>query len=144
MTEQGVALNTCPAASSSRHDHSMFNPQSKPRPRAGVRGLRRSAKNKNTISSTMFSDLIKLFHKIMRYSIHVFMVAALLAIFTFAVMLLTGYTQLGEGDSSNLSLYAILIGCALLVLVQWKMMLVIFSWVSKRQLDFLGIEEDSK
>jgi hypothetical protein len=92
----------------------------------------------------MFSDLIKLFHKIMRYAIHVFMVAALLAIFTFAVMLLTGYTQLGEGDSSNLSLYAILIGCALLVLVQWKMMLVIFSWVSKRQLDFLGIEEDSK
>jgi hypothetical protein len=40
--EQGVALNTCPAASSIRHDHSTFNPQSKPRPRAGVRGLRRS------------------------------------------------------------------------------------------------------
>ena len=29
--------------SSIRHDHSIFNPQSKPRPRAGVRGLRRSA-----------------------------------------------------------------------------------------------------
>src|SRR5690606_18436492 len=42
--EQGVALNTCPAASSIRHDHSTFNPQSKPRPRAGVRGLRRSSK----------------------------------------------------------------------------------------------------
>jgi hypothetical protein len=37
--EQDVALNTCPAASSIRHDHSTFNPQSKPRPRAGVRGL---------------------------------------------------------------------------------------------------------
>ena len=30
-----------------RHDHSTFNPQSKPRPRAGVRGLGRSAKNFN-------------------------------------------------------------------------------------------------
>jgi hypothetical protein len=37
--EQGVALNTCPAASSISHDNSTFNPQSKPRPRAGVRGL---------------------------------------------------------------------------------------------------------
>lgn len=33
-----------PAASSIRHDHSTFKPQSNPRPRAGVRGLRRSAK----------------------------------------------------------------------------------------------------
>jgi len=41
---EGVALNTCPAASSIRHDHSNLNPQSKPRPRAGVRGLQRSAK----------------------------------------------------------------------------------------------------
>ena len=45
VNEQGVALNTCPAASSIRHDHSTLNPQSKPRPRAGVRGLRRWAKN---------------------------------------------------------------------------------------------------
>jgi len=36
---QGVPLNTCPAASSSRHDNTTFNQQSKPRPLAGVRGL---------------------------------------------------------------------------------------------------------
>ena len=46
--EQGVAPNTCSAASSIRHDHSTLNPQSKPRPRAGVRGLRRSLKNLKT------------------------------------------------------------------------------------------------
>ena len=40
--KRGGALNSCPAASSIRHDHSTINPQSKPRPRAGVRGLRRS------------------------------------------------------------------------------------------------------
>ena len=45
--EQGVALNTCPAASSIRYDHSTFNPLSKPRPRAGVRGLRRWAENED-------------------------------------------------------------------------------------------------
>lgn len=41
--EQGVALNTCPAASSIRHDNSTLNSLSKTRRRAGVRGLRRSA-----------------------------------------------------------------------------------------------------
>ena len=43
LGEQGVALNTCPAVSSKRHDRSITNLQSKPRTRAGVRGLRRSA-----------------------------------------------------------------------------------------------------
>ena len=43
--EQGVALNTCPAANSIIHDHSTFNPQSKLRLRAGVRGLRRQRHN---------------------------------------------------------------------------------------------------
>ena len=33
--QQGVALNTCPAASSSRYDRYNLNLQSKPRPRAG-------------------------------------------------------------------------------------------------------------
>jgi hypothetical protein len=92
----------------------------------------------------MFTRLIKRSHKIMRYAIHVFMVVALLALLTFTMMLLTGYTQRGEGDSSNLQLYVILIGCMLLVLVQWKIMLVIFNWVIKRQLDWLGIEQDSQ
>ena len=41
LPDEGVALNTCPAASSIRDDDSTINPQSKPRPQAGVRGLRR-------------------------------------------------------------------------------------------------------
>lgn len=45
MIEQGVALNTCPTASSIRHDNSTLNQQSKPRPRAGVRGLDVRQKN---------------------------------------------------------------------------------------------------
>ena len=36
---QDVAPNACPASSSSRHDRSNINPQSKLRPRSGVRGL---------------------------------------------------------------------------------------------------------
>jgi len=92
----------------------------------------------------MFPDLIKLIHKIIRYAIHVFMVVTLLALFTFAVMLLTGYTQPRDGDISNLQLCAILIGCMLLILVQWKIMLVLLSWISKRQFDRFGIEQDRK
>ena len=42
---QVVALNTCPAASSIRYEYSTFNQQSKPRSRAGVRGLRRYTMN---------------------------------------------------------------------------------------------------
>ncbi len=42
---KAALTNTCPAPSSIRHDHFTINPQSKPRPRAGVGGLRRSAGN---------------------------------------------------------------------------------------------------
>ena len=61
--QQGVALNTCPAASSNRYDHSTFNPHSKPRPRAGVRGLRRSPEtmiqNFATFRSSLPDDSIE-------------------------------------------------------------------------------------
>ncbi|MFC4994410.1 hypothetical protein [Rubritalea tangerina] len=39
--QQGVALNTYPTGSATIQDNSTFNPQSTPRPRVGVRGLRR-------------------------------------------------------------------------------------------------------
>ena len=46
-----------PAASSIRHDHSTLNPQSKPRPRAGVRGLRRSPKMKTLVLSLVIFQM---------------------------------------------------------------------------------------
>ena len=51
-----MALNTCPAAVSTGHEHSTSNPQSKPRPRAGVRGLRRSAKKSFLLIHPMWSS----------------------------------------------------------------------------------------
>jgi len=92
----------------------------------------------------MFTDFIKRSHKIIRYAIHVFMVIALLALFTFSMMLLTGYTKLGDEPISNLKLYAFLIGFMLFVLVQWKIMLAVFTWVSKRQFDRFDIKQDRK
>ena len=51
LVQHGGAQNLCPAAISIRHDHSTLNPESKPRPRAGVRGLRRFSRKMTTIKT---------------------------------------------------------------------------------------------
>mgnify|MGYP007118326160 CR=1 FL=1 len=57
---EGTAPNTCPAASSIRHGHQTFNPQSKPRPLAGVTRLRRWPTDMKTAISTIMAATLAL------------------------------------------------------------------------------------